>query len=390
MNLAAEKNRTLKFLCFLAYMPNKKQPLGPPIAANPAHARFVALFSPLSLRERENFFVRVTGESHQAAKLMREIAYWFLPSKQDPTRPRVQIFHYKTDQRYWLCRSREEWKKEIRFTRRVLEGCYRRCENFLDRGYFMFKAQRRTHYALRFDKLCVLLENDPEVREALELETAENRRPVGAGTSRPDGSETDQPVGTQTALPSLTLSSGNAVGTTNNTGCAGPAAPVVVVEPSAPGATAPEPPPPARLVEVEQELEEIENPPELSNQQIHVLLKQAEGKTLSQKSQVLRTLVPFHRKVVGYLLIWQRAFEREYPGRKHHFNDGHLRAARELASQGVSLGTFQDALDAAWEVRGVSEGRDPLFMCRNHSRKFGLFCKHFTRMEDELVQEGEL
>ena len=56
----------------------------------------------------------------------------------------------------------------------------------------------------------------------------------------------------------------------------------------------------------------------------------------------------------------------------------------------MPLEEFRDTLEAAWEVRSTSEGHNALFMCRNHSRKLGLFCKHYTRMEDELFSTKTL
>ena len=339
----------------------------PPIAQNPAHAHVVATCQQLRQDEIENFFTRLTG-SYGASLFLREVLYWFMPSGKQPHVPRTTV---RRDERYWFCRSREEWAAKHSFTRYKLETIYRKCADFLDVDHFMFAAQRRTHYSIRFDKLRELIEADEILQNKLRSDVETNPRAVG--------SENPRPVGGCDPLPSVDSLRSVPPSIPNTE--RGP-----VVEPSvAPTAqTAP------RLEAVEQQVEERENPPELSNQKVQVILKATEGKPLEEKSRAVRALSPHAKKVVGYLILWQSVFETNHPGRKHFFTDQHLSYARELADQGVPLKDFQVALLAAWEVQGSVEGHDPLFMCRNHSRKFTLFCKHFTRIEEELAGQGLL
>lgn len=329
----------------------------PPIAQNPAHAHVVATLQGLRQNEIESFLARVTG-SHTASLLAREILFWFSPCAKDPQRPRATV--YKHD-RYWFCRTQEEWLAKNQLTRRQLETSYARCKDFLDVDHFMFAAQRRTHYSVRWEKLRELLENDRALlgRPASDVPELDNAVRTEPAT----------PVCTEACVPSVD-SLVSLVQTITHTER------VRVLPPSVAPAALPDPGDPVQG--------------EPTRQEVHVLLKATEGKNLPQKLETVRRFSARTQKLVGYLLIWQRAFEKEYPGRKHHFNDGHLQEAGVLADQGVSLAQFRDVLEAAWEVRGQSEGHDPLFMCRNHSRKLGLFCKHYTRMEDELFSAGNL
>lgn len=359
-------------------MPKKQRQDTPPIADNPAHAQVVALFSRLRQGEIESFFARVTG-SHGAAVFLREVLYWFMPHKQRPGFPRTGIWRAE---RYWFCRARQEWQDKHSFSRYKLETIYRRCEVLLEVEHFMFAAQRRTHYSLRFEKLRELLEQDEPLRDKLVSGSPLDVRPEGDGKHPAEGSEIPLPVGGSYPRPSVD-SQGSVVSRINHTERGHVVAPST--EPAAQSA-----PRLASVQSVEADLEEIENPPEVSNQQVQVILKAVEGQTLRQKAEAWNRFTGHSRLFLGYLLIWQAAFEQEHPGRKHPFNDEHLRQARALADQEVGLKPFLDVLQAAWEVRGVSEGHDPLFMCRNHSRRFGQFCKHFTRMESELAQEDLL
>ena len=384
----AKNSECCRFFCFLLFMPTKKKS-GPPIADNPAYAQVMVIYQQLHQNERESFFKRVTG-SRSASILMREILNWFLPGKGDPSRPRTDI--HKHD-RYWFCRTRDEWKRKHEFTQQELETCYQHCADLIVRRCFMFAAQRRTHYSVHFEKLLELMKQDEVLQSQLrngEEDGEDDNASHAVVSHHPENRRSvpgviGSPVHGDTPAPSV-IAQESADETQNNTGCAGPAAPVIVV-PSASGAAAPGP---LLVAQVERAIEDMENPPELSNQKIQTMLKAVEGKDLPQKMAAIRCLSPYARYVLGYLVIWQQAFEEDHPRRKHHFNDEHVRAARELADQELPINRFQEVLWEAWEVRGTSEGHDPLFMCRNHSRKFGLFCKHFTRMEEELVQGGML
>ena len=287
----------------------------PPIAHDPAHAHVVAACQKLRQDEIENFFTRQTG-SFGASLLMREVLYWFMPNSRQPNLPRTTVHR---DERYWFCRTREEWQKKHSFTRRQLETAYKRCEDFLDVDHFMFAAQRRTHYSLNFERLRELLEQDEVLRDRLSSDADESAPPVGT--------EAYRPVGTEPAIPSVD-SFREVRQTITHTERVPVVAPLI-----APAAQSG-----PHLREVEQELAEVENPPETSNQAVHVLLKASEGKPLRVKLETVRPLSPRARLYVGYLMIWQRAFEQDHPGRKHHFNDQHVYAARDLGGSEGDVG----------------------------------------------------
>ncbi len=331
----------------------------PGIHENSDHAAVIAYCEQLRQTEIESFLARQTG-SHSTALFLREVLYWFKPYPKDPSRPRCTVYR---NGRYWACRTREQWKTEQALSRAHLEKAYRQCKDFLEVDHFMFASQRRTHYGLNFDKLRELMENDQVLRERLNRASSDvpkSRRPVGGKTSRP--------VGGMGPLPSVS-SLEESKRKLNNTGCAGRGVPF-----SAPTALPEEPENPV--------------PVPIPVPQVLGCLKNLEGKPQREKLNAVVPLGKRDQRALAYLLIWQAYFEQEY-SKSPYFNSSHVFSAYQLSEEEVEIRRFGEVLREAWTIRGTSQPGDPLFMCRNHSRRFGLFCRHFTRMEDELLQSDE-
>jgi hypothetical protein len=154
---------------FFWYMPINYAEL-PPINQDPAHDAVVSTLSRLRQTQVEGFLARCTG-SHAAAIFLREVLYWLSPSKKAPARPRSTVYRNGA---YWMVRTQEEWK-ELNITRSNLAAIYRRCEDLIEIDHFMYAAQRRTHYRIKFDKLLELMERDETLQACLQCDSSAAR-----------------------------------------------------------------------------------------------------------------------------------------------------------------------------------------------------------------------
>ena len=372
----------------------------PPISDNPLHARIVDTVTKLNGDVLIGALADATG-CHRAALFLKKLLYWLSPSNTAPERPRATVYRQnKADElrdpddistySYWVCISRQEWEI-MGFDRWKLEKIYERCGDLVERGYFIFAAQRRTHYRIDYAKLLDIFERDKRVQCALanpSISVGKNRRPVRrisddenerkdleegykrmtkghAETSdrsevvpeAQKASSTEESVDEVPPPPARrpinTLPETKSIDQTI-TGSAG----VCASSPTAPsGAAAPEPPPPARRA-----LDSVEAPaakPEVTTfKQAQAILQEAESdETLKEK---LSRVLPYGkttRLVVGYLLVWQAECARlDQP---YRLCEAHFLQSRDFAqATGVGLMDFYRTLRAAWEVV-PSEGFDP-------------------------------
>lgn len=351
----------------------------PSLAQDPAHDAVVSTLNRLRQTQVERFFARATG-SHAAAIFLREVLYWLSPSNKASKRPRSTVYRNRY---YWMARTQKQWEEEHFLSRSKLETVYERCEDFIEIDHFMFGRQRQTHYRIKFERLREEMERDEALQACLQSDLA------AAKSRTAPSSKSRTPVCGSFRSPSLhsVCDSFNSI---ENTGCAGTCA----CSPSATGAAAPEPPPPARvstLDSVEAALTaEPAEPQVTSFKQAQAILRAAEGEKLPESFNRLLQYGERTRLAVGFMLVWQNRYQKK-TGQTYRFYEKHLLQAGDFADRvkgTLSLVDFAQVLTAAWEVKPC-KGYDPLFHCR-HSHTFTLFLKHCRTMEDELSQGGLL
>ncbi len=344
-------------------MPSR--PKGPKIEADRDHAAVVSIFSRLHSNDIEYFFFRVVKD-RTTTIMLRELAYWFDRASKNPDYPRAKIFR---EGFYWVSRTKVEWHKAHGIERKEVERAYEQARELLYHKNFKFRSVPTTHWRFLFANLLHRLENDPIIRERLggtaAEETAdgvcENAPPparaerVGCSGSSltADNSEcttsnreTDISECTESAgggSQAHIQSSSQSNQTTTSTGYAGPAdAGGFGHSPSAQsGATAPEPPPPARSASnefpseipassiTEQEDQELGQEEAVSTQPVpakktRAILQAAQGLSPNEQLTRLRPYGGVAKLALGYLLIWQALFEKEYHSRRVSFSDRDL------------------------------------------------------------------
>ena len=95
----------------------------------------------------------ITGDL-VAGLLLSQIIYWHLPDTEGNTKLRVE-----KDDRFWLCKSRSEWYKEIRISEKQYDRASKiLCDaKIIDVATFKFGGTPKLHIALNYDILIGLL-----------------------------------------------------------------------------------------------------------------------------------------------------------------------------------------------------------------------------------------
>jgi len=101
----------------------------------------------------KTIYVDITGDL-VAGLLLSQVIYWFLPGEGGKSKLRVE-----RDGRMWLCKSRFDWKDEIRITERQYDRAAAILVNLniVDVETFKFAGTPKTHIAVNFDTLLSLL-----------------------------------------------------------------------------------------------------------------------------------------------------------------------------------------------------------------------------------------
>ena len=385
-------------------MSNRRR-TGPMVHELPDHAAFVAVMSKLHHNQTEYFFFRLVRD-RTTAIILRELAYWFDLSGKEPGYPRATIFR---DGVYWVARTKKELLDAHGIERKEIERAYRQTEEFVATKNMKYRGDRITHWRFKLPRLLELLNADPIITKHRNAHSAGEKKeaastlpPPPARTSRteclpaalnPNISERHDP-GLQMDIPQCAATTGEAAHpsiqpsgqrkqTLPTTGSAGPAnAGTGGIPPSAPsGATAPEPPAPGVAF--------------VRNGTLHPapvleLLSSVRGlpwKEMRKRGPNGNTRAEL---AVGYMMVWQLIFEEEHPKRRCPFSDRDVERAWQLAEEEVRVKRFHEVLVEAHGSEGPSKGKNPVFMAQFHSYEFDAFCRHFTRIEGELVRVDQI
>lgn len=384
---------------------SKRRRTGPMIPDLHDHALFVNVLSKLDRNQVEYFFFRLVGD-RTTAIILRELAYWLDQADKDPGYPRAKPFR---DGFYWVARTKQELLDAHGIKRKDVERAYAQTKDFVETKSMRWGVDRVTHWRFNFPRLLERFHADPIVRKLIDLDSMEEvavqpatasvpaspsstsectATPLNAGIAEcPDSTvEADIPqcAGvTEEAAHSHNQSSSQRKQTHPPTGSAGPAdAGTGSTSPSAPsGANAPEPPP--------QRTDYIKNGT-LHPARVLDLLESVRGKPMAEKRKQVLNVAARAQQAISYLMVWQRIFEIEHPKRRCPFTAQDVERAWTLADEQVELKRFHEVLVEAHEVEGPDKGKNPVYMAQYHSHEFGSFCKHFTRIEGELVRANLL